>query len=356
MEQACKINRKKPWFPGRVPALLGLLALFCFAESGPWLQALSAQEPAGSRKTRSAKKPKDKKPFLSLGSFKDKRITESSGVVTAQADPDGAASNAIWTLNDSGGAAMLFRVGFKGQTQATLILNGCKNRDWESMCRVVVDGKNHLAVGEVGDNLKKNLSCKIYVVPEPDVKPKFDSAGKLRVQEFESKFKTITFTYRDGPKNCEAMSYNTEDKSYWFVEKVYVDDSRKKPPGIYVLPDPLAAKSKPGEDKPGIVKPKNVAKRVASFSVRNVTGMAFSPDNQRLVIRNYFGAWLYEKADGKTWVETVNKTKAKVITLPLQSQGEAICFTADSKSLLLTSEFANAIIWQVRVENPKDKE
>ena len=239
-----------------------------------------------------------------------------------------------------------------GRTQATFQLIGASNRDWESMCGFAIGEDRFLAVGEVGDNALRHGVYKIYVVAEPVVQPLYSKKGKLKVRKLKAKVRTIEFKYDDGPHNCEAISYNSDDDTFWFVEKVYIDDTRKTPPGIYVLPNPMAAVEDDAKKKK---KPKNVAKRIADFPVRNVTGMAFSPDNQRLVIRNYFGAWLYEKAGGKTWQETVTESKAKTLSVPLQSQGEAICFSADGQSLLVTSEFKNAIIWQVSLDQDANR-
>lgn len=344
------------WFRSLPKALvkLGLILVL----TSILCQCSSAQESANSTKATKVQKKDYRKPkrFVARGRFEDGKIAESSGVTHARPAADGTVANAIWTLNDSGNEATLYRVsikddGTKGHTEATLKLKGTANRDWEAMCGFSIGENRFLAVGDVGDNLFRQKGYKIYVVPEPILKQKVSKKGKVKVNELKSLPFTIEFKYEDGPHNCEAMSYNSDDKEYWFVEKVYVDDKRKTAPGIYVLPDPGIVAGESGKGKPA-----GVAKRLADFPVRNVTGMAFSPDNQQLVIRSYFGAWLYEKADGKTWRETVNETKAKPIRLPLQTQGEAICFSADGQSLLVTSEFKNAIIWQVNLDQNASKE
>ena len=354
VQQTRKINRKKPRFvrlSSNLPSAMAAVgtALCFLLWMGPFCQTSSAQETKKSTKSRE-KLRDSRKRFTPLGRFEDKRITESSGVAVAGVGQEGKNPGAVWTFNDSGGSAMLFRVGFKGQTQATLAFKNKTNRDWETMCQFMLDGKSYLVVGDVGDNLRRRKSCQIHIVAEPDVKAKFDADGKLVVQDLKSEVQTYGFTYEDGPHNCEAMAYDVETHRFWFVEKVYVDDRRKEAPGIYTLQDPRTV----SPSTPNAI-PKHVAKRVADFPVRNVTGMAFSPDNQRLVIRDYFGAWLFERAKGKTWLETIKETKPNTLPLPLQSQGEAICFTADSQSLLVTSEFAKSILWKVQISDESVK-
>ena len=290
--------------------------------------------------------------MVALGRIDDKRILESSGLAMARPAEGTDESASIWTFNDSGGEALLFLVNLKGHTEATLKLQGATNRDWEAMCSFAIDDQTFLAVGDVGDNSFKRKKVQIYVVPEPLVKLKQSRKKKKReIRKLKTEVQLIEFTYEDGNHNCEAMSYNSDDDTFWFVEKVYVNDKRKTAPGVYVLPNPLTAAAKAKKDRP-----KNIARRVADFPAFNVTGMAFSPDNQRLVIRNYFGASLFEKPEGKTWQQTLVETKPVALSLPLQSQGEAVCFTPDSQSLLVTSEMAKAIIWQVNLAPNASKE
>ena len=262
----------------------------------------------------------------------------------------GRSGLAIWTFNDSSGKEKLYRIGFEGRTEATVDLKGAKNRDWEAMCSFKVDDQRFLAVGDVGDNLSKRKDCKVYVMPEPTFDFQVDFHGKLIPKDTKVKPKSFEFTYEDGPHNCEAMGYNSEDKSYWFVEKILVINRQKNQPGIYVLQDPHNPADDSGDEKK---KPKNVAKRIADFPVRNVTGMAFSDDNQKLVVRSYFAYFLFEKEEGETWPETIARSKPVAQPLPLQTQGEAICFLPDGNSVLVTSELSNAIIWQVLLDDPQ---
>ena len=328
MEQSRKINRKSPCrgVNFEIFWLVGILSLIAFGAD-----AVGQEDP---------------EPAVALGRIHDRAIVESSGIVNARQFSDGNRSNAIWTFNDSGGSAVLFRVNLAGHTEATLVLEKAENRDWETMSRFSFEKHQFLVVGDVGDNLRKRKKCQLYLVKEPQIEASNLAQDKTRKpSELNSVSDRIEFTYEDGPRNCEAMSVCPDDLSFWFVEKIYVDGKQQSPPGVYMLSNSMTA-PKVESGKPQ----KNVAVRIADFPVRNVTGMAFSPDGKRLVIRDYFNAWLYEKAKGKSWRETIGGSKPKRLALPLQSQGEAICFSPDSKSFLVTSEMAGAIIWQVNFE------
>ena len=66
----------------------------------------------------------------------------------------------------------------------------------------------------------------------------------------------------------------------------------------------------------------------------------------------------YTRTGDQTWQDVVKNTKPKAVVLPLQRQGEAVCFSADSKSLIVTSELVRQMIWQVGLEQyfPKTEE
>ena len=69
------------------------------------------------------------------------------------------------------------------------------------------------------------------------------------------------------------------------------------------------------------------------------TDGAFAPDGRTFVIRGYWDAEIY-KAPGK---------KLTDVSIPSQKQGEGITFTADGRSLLVSSEGKDQPLWQVPV-------
>ena len=203
-------------------------------------------------------------------------------------------------------------------------------------------------VADVGDNSLNRTDCRIYLLPEPELSGK--SAGKKsskkkkkKREEVKSHATAIKFTYEDRTHNVEAAAVSPDGKSVWMIEKIYSNDMRSIRPGIYRLP----LEESDFDSERDQNQPVRSAKRLADYPIRNVTGMAFSPDGRRLIVRNYLNAHLFTRSDGQTWEETVTNAKPEPIVLPLQSQGEAICFTANSKSVLITSEFKRSTIWKV---------
>lgn len=269
--------------------------------------------------------PAKLEPLIRLGKIDSGLIGESSGLALC-----GSAKDAIWTHNDSGNPPEVYLLANTGKLLATTTLEGASNIDWEAMCLATVNGKTYLVIGDVGDNQRKRPSCHLYVYPEPQP----GSSAMLKTTPAR-----IEFKYPGGARNCEAISFDASTGDVWLIEKRYVDDRQVGQPGIFTLPLQTTSTNKT-----------LVAKRIGDFPVRNVTDMAFSPDGTRLIIRNYLNAHLYDRSPDKSWRETVTTEKPKLIVLPIQRQGEAICFTADSKSVIVTSEVKGQPIWLVNLE------
>lgn len=271
--------------------------------------------------------------LVSLGVNNNDQVTESSGLAYSTFVED-----SIWTLNDSGHSNELFLLKTDGTLQARVSINGATNVDWEAMAGFKIDGTAQLVLADVGDNLKRRKNYQLYLLPEPDLSMDLKPGVHLPIEKTVTATK-IQFTYEDGPKNCEAIGVDVTGKLIWMVEKVYYGADRKTQPGIYALPLSRADNKQP-----------MIAKRIADFLPRNVTGMDFSPDGKRLIIRNYLNAHLYARTGNETWISVVSKTKPETIVLPLQRQGEAICFSPDSESVIVTSEFKRQPIWQVNLK------
>lgn len=273
--------------------------------------------------------------LVSLGINSNPGLIESSGVATCS-----FVENSIWTHNDSGHSRHLFLLKTDGKLLAKVELLNTRNVDWESMCRFTIDGSSYLMVGDVGDNLARRESCQLYLIKEPDLSSKLTARTGKEPIETSVEAARIEFTYPDGARNCEAIAVDVLAKQVWLIQKIYLDKRGEASPGVYVLPLSLAPLDKP-----------MVAKRIADFPPSNVTGMDFSPDGKRLIIRNYLNAHLYSRIEDESWEDVIKKTNPNVVVLPLQRQGESVCFTRDSASVILTSELIRQPIWQVNLKS-----
>ncbi|MFT5301371.1 MAG: hypothetical protein ACI814_002174 [Mariniblastus sp.] len=279
--------------------------------------------------------------LVSLGVNSNREIPESSGLARSSFDED-----AFWTLNDSGQASRLFLLGTDGKILGNIDLPEIKNVDWEAMSQFKAGKRSYLLVADVGDNLRRRKNCQLILVAEPDLSklPTAQPAtGAKDAALPQIKPNVIPFSYEDGPRNCEAVCVAPSGKHVWLVEKVDYSQ-RKSTPGIYVLPLSTQRNQTP-----------LVAKRIADFPIRNVTGMSFSPDGKHLIIRNYLNAHLFSRTDDQSWEKTIMSSKPQTVVLPLQRQGEAICFATDSEHVILTSEFTGQPIWRLSLKRNIDE-
>ncbi len=324
------------------PTTLTALLLILFLSGSLWLPASSLYAQDKQATAEDA--------LTMLGTLKSKKISESSGLARSNFFED-----AWWTMNDSGHGADVFMFGDQGKTLAACELKGAKNRDWEAMSSFQRGGKHYILVADVGDNIARRERCQLYIFEEPKFKPKKKKSysKKLKSRRFE-------FRYEDGPRNCEAVACDPDGQSVFLIEKIFLETNKRSQPGIYQLKLPFNGEDAKAQENPeaeagteATADTLLVAKRIGAFPFRGVTGMSISPNGKRLAIRNYLSAHLFERVavEGKlpTWEQVFRDSKPKSVPMPLQVQGEAICFTRDNEHLVVTSETARQTIWKVRV-------
>lgn len=232
--------------------------------------------------------------------IKDPRIGESSGLAASRRHP-----GVVYTFNDSGGRPQVFAIGPDCRTRATLTFAGAQNRDWEAMAI----GPNGIYVGDIGDNLDGAWPyVTVYRIPEPAV---------LRSQTLRATAYRIK--YADGPRNAETMMIDPRTGRLYIASKAFGDS-------LYEGPKRLRTGGF------------NVMHKVGGAPFYATDG-AFAPDGRTFVIRGYWDAEIY-RAPGK---------KIADVSIPGQKQGEGITFSADGRSLLVSSEGNDQPLWQVPV-------
>jgi hypothetical protein len=222
--------------------------------------------------------------------LQDDQIRESSGLSRSTYDRD-----VIFTHNDSGDSARFFAIGPDGRTQAVLTLPGAGSRDWEDMA----SGPGHTQwLADIGDNRASRSHVTVYRVTEPD-----------RLTDSSLDWTGYDFVYEDGPHNAEALMVNPT------TGRVYIATKSRTGAGIYEAPEKLSDSRT------------NTLHRVASAPVL-ITGGAFFPDGQRLVLRNHNWAYVYENLGAVP----------REVRLPDMRQGESVEVTAQGTALLVGTE------------------
>ncbi len=74
--------------------------------------------------------------------------------------------------------------------------------------------------------------------------------------------------------------------------------------------------------------------------------MDFSPDGREAAVLTYDRAYLFQRAEGESWVEAFQQEPVHVDT-PILRQAEAIAFDRDGRSLLVTTEKTPATLHRI---------
>ncbi len=208
-------------------------------------------------------------------------------------------------------------------------MEGVKNRDWEDLAYFNLAGRHYLLIADIGDNLADDRWARLHIVEEP-----------LPAEKRISPAWSIRFTFPDGPRNCESVAVDADQGLIYLISK------ETKPPVLYSLPlqsRPSRATlraTRRGEIR-AIPPPRPEELRLRPrFGKYNAqpTAMDLSTQSNRAVILTYKQAYLFHRAPGDTWTETLTGNQAQIIRLPPVAQAEAIAFGRDGKTLYLTSE------------------
>lgn len=280
-----------------------------------------------------------------LGLMRARVLSEVSGLAVASGpEPQ------LWMHNDSGDRPRLFLVSTQGKLLQEVGLDGAQHRDWEDLCRLNWNGTPHLLVGDVGDNAARRESCQLYLLPEP---PRVSSDAEQASPAISVSAQRIDFRYADGPRNCESLGFDPQAKGVLLIEKLVGNAPESESAGVYFLD--LQALASPTDNSPSD-NPRTestlVAQRIGNLPWRNITALDLSADGQRLFVRTYFEGYLFEKEAAETWAARLQRQLPEPLQLPVEAQGEAVCFSADASSVLLTSEFAFQPLWELRLPEP----
>lgn len=273
-----------------------------------------------------------------LGMMRSRSLSEVSGLALARGE-----GTRLWAHNDSGDSARLFLITSSGELLGEVALEGARHTDWEDLCAFEREGKRYLLVGDVGDNAARREGCELYVLPEPEfsAEPKSPDRG---AEQRRAAARKISFRYADGPRNCEALGFDSSNGSLLLVEKLPGNAAEGVDAGVYRID--LGELN--GESSAAATEPL-VAQRIGKLPWRNVTGLDLSADGRRMFVRTYFEGYLIARQEGQSWEQRLEEPLPEALRLPVEAQGEAVCFTSDASAVVLTSEFAYQPIWRMEL-------
>ncbi len=305
------------------------LSLFCFIFSG--CHSVSSTDVRNSNKSAEDISTSYEKPQI-VGKIESSEITESSGIVESKCQ-----ENVFWTHNDSGDKAFIFALNLKGKKLGTWKVLGAINKDWEGIAtfQVAKTGKCLLYIGDIGNNERLKSEFTIYRVAEPQVSDTNKNSSKKNPSETENA-EAIKFEYPETRHDAETLLVHPNTGDIYILSKRFSGAA-----GVYKLAANFSLEKT------------NTLKKIADFSVPAVpngllTGGDISPDGRRVVVCDYFSAYEIVLPEDKQNFDEIWAQKPLIVELGEREQGEAVGYSANSKSIFATSEKKNSPIIQVK--------
>jgi hypothetical protein len=293
--------------------LIGLFAAGCSFSSLP------------SQKKVEADSASPYGPPVVVGKIESKDIIESSGIAASKCQQD-----VFWTHNDSGDDAYIFAIDQKGENLGTWRVKNSENVDWEDIAEYKdASGKCFIYIGEIGDNKIQRPVHAVYRVAEPTVSG--SSAGTKIKDALETEPAVqLKFSYPDHNQNAETlMVHPTTGDIYVLTKRV------DGPSGVYKIKPAFGIDSVQTAEKLGELTVPNVPNGY-------LTGGDIAPDGKHAVVCDYTAAYELTLPSGSSNFDDIWKRSPVTIDRGKLEQGEAVGYTVDGNSLILTSEKKNS--------------
>lgn len=277
-----------------------------------------------------------------LGDLSDSRIREASGIAASRRRAD-----ILWVINDSGNDPLIYAVGLDGSDRGHVPIRNARNQDWEDLAAFVYNRTAFLLVADCGDNENRRKSCVLYIVKEPRVGP----AGIVAKVPLEWLLR-IEYVYFDGPRDCEGVAVDVQRREILLLTK------RTDPPVLYSLPLTFAQSDTVQTARPvtrvgGIPKPTAEDLREDPLYGRfrsQATAMDISPDGKVIAVLTFKRPYLFYRRENESWPRVFDHLPIP-LDMPRMRQAEALCFSTDGASLIVTSEKLPAPLYRLDI-NP----
>lgn len=277
----------------------------------------------GNDSGRGPTKDRGFKPPALLGNLEEQAVDESSGIAASRANKD-----YFWTHNDSGGGPFIYAFNREGKRAGVWQIAGATARDWEDMAvgPGPQAGRSYIYVGDIGDNGRQRSEIIVYRMPEPRITSESAQFTKSRPDKSISA-ETIRLAYPDGQYDAEALMIHPQTGDLYIITKEFIGASK-----VYKAQAPLKAG--------GVTRLVRVGKIVMPGWIGGgVTGADIAPDGRAVALCDYANAYEINLPEGQPGgFDEIWKLPLAEIALGKRKQGEAICYRADGRALLATSE------------------
>jgi len=254
----------------------------------------------------------------SFGSRQDKGLIESKEINEASGiDASRKNKNVLWIHNDSGDSPRIFAINSEGKHLGFYKIKGITNRDWEDIAVGPGPEENtdYIYIADIGDNLAQYNTKYIYRIPEPVV-----SSNQNPVNTTIKDVDVIKYKYPDGQRDAETILIDPLTKDIFIISK------RENKVRVYLAAYPQQLNT--------II----TLRYVATLPLTSIVGGDISNDGSEILLKNYDSVYYWERNLMQKISETLTKNKYYTLPYKREVQGEAICWSFDSKGYYTLSE------------------
>ena len=245
-------------------------------------------------------------------------------------------------VHNDEGEPVLYAIDESGADLGSISIVPAKNKDWEDITSVPVDGDRWIVAGDIGDNKAKRKFIKLYFAEEPKTGNHDRYSGRQDLKH------ALTLKYPDGPHDCESMAYDPVGKQILLLTK------RDKPARLYSVDLETALTQAHAELKfvgsIAKLRPPTSSDRFhwggRTDYISQPTGFDISADGSEAVIITYRSLYRFRRDPGEDWLSALQKKPEEVVGPP-SPQNEAISYSVDGKAIHVTTEKQPAPVFRI---------
>jgi len=241
-----------------------------------------------------------------------KQLWESSGLVSG-------VNNSVWTHNDSGGQAVLYKLDSVGSIVRQVHISGVENADWEDLAN---DYNGFVYIADIGNNCNCRKNLKIYKIPHPDSLNVDSIAPTIISYSYEDQKE---FPPKESQLNFDAESLIAYNDSIFIFTKNWTKPYSKYT-YVYALPNVVG-------EHIATLKDSIYLKRTHRYKSW-ITSASRHPNKDLVVLLSHKKAWLISNFRLRNKFD-VRRTKVTGI----YSQKEAIAFDMNGNIWISNEKF-----------------
>ncbi|HMR18797.1 MAG TPA: hypothetical protein PKA53_05820 [Sphingobacterium sp.] len=234
---------------------------------------------------------------IRLGRVSNPELQEISGII-----PSSIHEGLFWVHNDSGDRPQVYLIDSLCNLRHTLVLEGVSLIDAEDIAWFNFQGRPHILLADVGNNLCRRDTLHLYIFEEPSI----DLLASQSIVP-ASAITTLKIKYPDRPRDTEAVFVDPVDHRVYCISK---RDFRSQ---VFSFPLSLS------DSTLQILTPE------VTLPFNFVTATDISRDGKRILMKNLVNIYYWERKKGENICKTLQRA-ARIVPYKIEPQGEALCF------------------------------